>query len=412
MSALVAAAECDAAGLCVVAVRADGTKAPVGSWRDYITHRSTPDQHRRWFTGTPLGIGIVYGAVSGNVEMIEFEGRAVREGILAEVTEVAEASGLGDEWRAIRSGWATESPSEGLHFRVRSEGAPVPGNTKLAQRLAREDEYTEAERRRVAANPTARIIRGLIETRGEGGFGVVEPSGGTVHPTGRPWRRVAGSPAGIPTIDADRVAALRDICRMSDRLPRVEVPRAESRPTSPPAGGLVRPGDAFEAADWSEVLLPAGWTEAYQRGRVRYWRHPAKDTPGISATTGRAADRDRLYVFSTSTEFTAEVPYTKFGAFALLNHGGDHVAAARDLAARGYGSDARSEAEKLADRIARYPIARAHNTLLWALRRLTGPDREGQARILAAGAVAAGIPDRIACAAVDRALNPVGAVTR
>ena len=30
--------------------------------------------------------------------------------------------------------------------------------------------------------------------------------------------------------------------------------------------------------------------------------------------------------------------YTKFGAYALLNHGGDHQAAARELSRRGYGS--------------------------------------------------------------------------
>src|SRR5262249_15239260 len=34
-------------------------------------------------------------------------------------------------------------------------------------------------------------------------------------------------------------------------------------------------------------------------------------------------------------------PYNKFGAFALLNHGGDFKAAARDLAGQGYGDQGR-----------------------------------------------------------------------
>jgi putative DNA primase/helicase len=51
-------------------------------------------------------------------------------------------------------------------------------------------------------------------------------------------------------------------------------------------------------------------------------------------------DRDRLYVFSTSTEFMAETPYTKFGAHALLNYGGNHSEAARQLRAQGYGTPA------------------------------------------------------------------------
>ncbi|MCR4338771.1 MAG: YfjI family protein, partial [Gemmatimonadaceae bacterium] len=58
---------------------------------------------------------------------------------------------------------------------------------------------------------------------------------------------------------------------------------------------------------------------------------------GISATTNYH-DSDLLYVFSTSVaEFTPEEGYSKFRAYALLNHGGDFTAAARALKAEGYG---------------------------------------------------------------------------
>jgi AAA domain len=71
------------------------------------------------------------------------------------------------------------------------------------------------------------------------------------------------------------------------------------------------------------------------------WRRPGKTDPGISATTGQATDgTDRLYVFSTSTEFEAERPYTKFAAYALLNHGGSYSDAARALLGLGYGQPA------------------------------------------------------------------------
>ena len=40
---------------------------------------------------------------------------------------------------------------------------------------------------------------------------------------------------------------------------------------------------------------------------------------------------------NTSTVFESEIPYTKFGAFALLNHGGDHSRAAQELARLGFG---------------------------------------------------------------------------
>ncbi len=47
-----------------------------------------------------------------------------------------------------------------------------------------------------------------------------------------------------------------------------------------------------------------------------------------------------LYVHSTSTEFEARKAYTKFSAFAILEHGGDFSAAASELRKQGYGSQA------------------------------------------------------------------------
>ncbi|WP_329292898.1 bifunctional DNA primase/polymerase [Streptomyces pseudovenezuelae] len=336
------ARELDDAGLCVLPIRADGSKAPdVRSWTGYKVQRSTPAEHDQWFGGgRPRGIAVVYGAVSGNIEMIEFEGHAIRDGILDEVTEIMDASGLGEEWASILNGWATESPSGGMHYRVRVEGADVPGNTKLASRLAREDEYTDEERQRLREKPGTRIIRVQIETRGEGGYGLVEPSGGTVHATGRPYVRKAGSPAGVPTVGAETMQAIRDICRMVDTLPKPETPKTAPRELAPLPGGGVRPGEDFdERADWDQIIGSQGWVCLFQRGRTRYWRRPGKEGRGISATTGHAPDKDRLYVFSTGSEFQSETPYSKFAAYAHLHHRGDFKAAAADLRSQGYGSE-------------------------------------------------------------------------
>jgi putative DNA primase/helicase len=91
--------------------------------------------------------------------------------------------------------------------------------------------------------------------------------------------------------------------------------------------------------DWADNLEPHGWTVEHRGpGHEVHWTRPGKSTrDGASATTGRAQDRDRLYVFSTSTAFEAEVPYTKFGAYALLNHGSDFKAAVLDLVSKGFG---------------------------------------------------------------------------
>lgn len=334
-----AARELHDAGLCVLPITADGTKKPAVPWMSYKVERTTPEQHDAWFSGDrPRGIAVVYGAVSGGVELIEFEARAIREGLLDEATEIMEAAGpqIAEAWHAILNGWVTESPSGGRHYRVRVEGGDVPGNTKLASRLAREDEYTEAERQRLRERPTARIVRVLVETRGEGGYGLVEPSGGTVHATGRPYVRLAGGPGTIPVLDADTMAAIRDHCRMLDQLPQPEAPRTAPRPAPPRPDGSLRPGDDFEArADWADILKGV-FRPLHTRGRETYWGW-ADGVGGVKATTGRD-EQDRLFVFATGSDFQSEVPYSKFGAYALLNHGGDHKAAARELARQGYGS--------------------------------------------------------------------------
>jgi putative DNA primase/helicase len=355
---LAAALQLHAAGCSVVSVRADGSKHPRGTWRHYQEKRATEQQINGWFTSGHPGVGIVCGAISGNLEMLELEGRAIEEGVLNQLAEIINGSGLAELWQRVATGWLERSPSGGLHFHYRvTEGTPVPGNTKLASRLAREDEYTDDERDLKQRHPNKKILRGLIETRGEGGFVVTAPSHGTVHPSRLPYELLSGGPATTPIITADEHQALHTICRMLDTIPIDEptppTPTAavSAEPLDEAAaflfsssgdytdGGGLTPGDDFEQrSTWADILQPHGWKLMFVSGQTHYWQRPGKDGREPSATTGRAMDRDRLYVFTTSTEFEAEHPYTKFGAYALLNHAGDHSTAARTLRRQGYGA--------------------------------------------------------------------------
>jgi putative DNA primase/helicase len=305
------------AGCSVIPIQADGSKRPAGSWKAAQTVRATRDVARE-YASRYAGIGVVCGAVSGNLEMLELEGRAITSGYGQRLREACRDHGIEDVLDALMGGCLTQSPSGGYHMWYRVDGAPR-GNTKLARRPG-----------------TDQPIEVLIETRGEGGYAVVPPSGGGVHPTGKPWTQHAGSPAGIPTITAEQRDMLHAVANLLDEMP------VEADPAPPvavrDAGSGKRPGDDYnDRATWDEILTPHGWTKAGRLGPGYAWRRPEKTDPGISATTGQREDADRLYVFTTSTAFESERPYTKFGAYALLEHGGDYGAAAKALRRAGYG---------------------------------------------------------------------------
>lgn len=152
-------------------------------------------------------------------------------------------------------------------------------------------------------------------------------------------------PAAYDFYDRDDLAYL--INKAHNLMPapkQPEVPRPA--PVARVEGSPLRPGDDFnDRAHWADILTPHGWTYMYHRGSTMYWRRPGKDSGEHSATTGRkgVGTEDRLYVFSDATEFEQNVPYNKFAAFALLNHGGTgatHFASAtRDLRAQGFGGE-------------------------------------------------------------------------
>lgn len=147
-------------------------------------------------------------------------------------------------------------------------------------------------------------------------------------------------PAAYEFYDWDVLAATIERCYAEAPAPKApEIPRLPVlRPES--AFSELRPGDDFnDRMSWQDILVPHGWRYMYNRGVTSYWQRPGKDDGGHSATTGRAADADRLFVFTDATVFTQNEPYTKFAAHTLLNHGGDFGAATRELRALGFGGE-------------------------------------------------------------------------
>ncbi len=137
--------------------------------------------------------------------MFEFEGRAVKEGVYDRFLAVAEDEGWGELISRIINGYCEKSPSGGYHWLYFSEQT---ASKKLAQRPATEEELAE--------NPTQKF-KTLIETKGEGGFGILAPSGGTTHPTGWSWELLSGGFDTITTITLEEREYLFDLARRFDQ---------------------------------------------------------------------------------------------------------------------------------------------------------------------------------------------------
>jgi hypothetical protein len=315
-----AARQYNEAGLSTIPIRADGSKGPdLPSWKQFQSRLPSYYELEMWFGNEiPRGIAILGGCVSGSLEILDFDDMQSYQAFL----EAAEATGLGPLVERIRAGCEEATP-KGFHLPYYCE--TIEGNKKLAQRPATEDE--------LRLKPDEKI-KGLIETRGEGGYVVVAPSCGPVHASGKPYTLRQGSWLTVATITPQERSDLLALCRSFDQIPR----EAEPPPRQQKTASGTRPGDIFAATvPWEKILEPAGWVRVYQRGEVSYWRRPGKDS-GISATTNYGGS-DYFYCFSSATQFDTERGYGKFSAFAWLYHKGDFDAACSDLMRKGYTSN-------------------------------------------------------------------------
>jgi hypothetical protein len=298
------------AGVSVLPPRQDGSKRPVSAWKHYQAERADEETIRDWYANGRTGVGVVPGAVSSGLELFEFDEPFLAQSFI----DAADVAGMRDLVLRIMAGYCELTPGGGVHWFWRC--AEIGGNTKLARRPEPTDE-----------NPHG--VKVLIETRGEGGFAIVAPSNGRVHPSGGAYERISGDWDSVTTITPDERRALFDLARTFDEMP----PPAPVDHFDSTVRVGDRPGDRFaEENGWGDILRPHGWTYVFDRDGVMYWRRPGKDY-GISATTNYGGS-NLLYVFSSSTEFEPEQSYTKFGAYAVLNHGGDYRAAATALSAQ------------------------------------------------------------------------------
>ena len=224
--------------------RGEDGKAEWGSLQKAI---ATPEQIHQMFGGRQeVGVGIVGGAVSGNLSILDVDNLELWEPYRKLVDE--QAPGLLDRLPTVGS------PRPGRHVYYRTS-EPARGSTKLAQRPY-VDEETGKKKRKT-----------LIEIKAEGGYCVCPGGPLKVHDTGRPYRHVSGPPiTEPPVISAEEQEILWDAARsFNEYFPEPEQPKGETRREKAERSGEtlgLMPGDDFnERSTWEDIVVPHGWTK-------------------------------------------------------------------------------------------------------------------------------------------------------
>lgn len=294
-----------AAGLSVIPI--GDKKRPQTSWKKYQSV-IMEEWEMGCFANTEL-IGIVSGAVSGNLEMIDIDSKYDITGTMYK-DYCAEIPQNVFEKLVIQT-----TQNGGYHFIYRCK--QIEGNLKLSQRESTEDEkkLNPHEKRKV-----------LFETRGEGGYFLVQPSKG--------YKVIQGKLNDIKELAENEREYLLELARTFNTLeepmhtPR-EVILAEKN-------FQISPFDDFDnKCDVPSLLEEYGWKIARTNNNQVLLKRPGTDSLW-SASFSR--EKNWFTVFSTSTEFEPLKAYKPYAVWAKLNEINDFSEAAKRLAELGYGT--------------------------------------------------------------------------
>jgi replicative DNA helicase len=319
------------AGLSVLPVNMDNNKKPtLQMWKRLQSQKMTEEELEAVFNNksvciqvhdtfgtmpmlkynplrTATGIGIITGAVSGNLEVIDVDTKHDTTGSLWDELQASindSAPGLFERLVIART------ISGGYHLYYRC--TKIEGNTKLAGNAERET---------------------LIETRGEGGYVVAYPTPG--------YEYLQNTPDNIPNITPEERDKLLGISRsFTEVKPEPDVREKATEKTYTNTGKSPFE-DYNERGDVITLLESHGWTVVNEQGSRINLRRPGNTENPTSGNfhTGLRT----LFVWSSSTIFTPEKGYNPSQVFAVLETNGDYKEAYKKLLALGYGEPHKQE---------------------------------------------------------------------
>ncbi len=292
-------------GYSVIPVGKD--KKPIGSWSKSILELVEPtDAFSRC-----EGIGLVCGAVSGDVEVIDIDEKYSLDGKLFESYKKSIAD---IDKNLLRKLVVEKTPSGGYHFVYKFK--TTDGNKKLANRHTTDEEK--------ALNPKEKV-KVLIETRNNGGYVKIYPSPN--------YELLYGDFSKIQYItQEERDVLFSCAIGFNSYFNDVEKPIYKQKTNTQ---GLSPFDDYNQRGDVLSLLESEGWSIAKQNSKNFFLKRPGATDSPHSATLHK--ETSVFYVFSTSTEFESCKGYSPASVYCLLKHNNNFSDAARSLLSLGYG---------------------------------------------------------------------------
>ncbi len=288
-----------------------------------------------------MGVGLVCGALSGNIEVIDVDSKYDLTGKLFD--EYKRKIHTSDK-TLLEKLLVQKTKGNGYHLVYRCK--TISGNLKLANRHTTDEEKNKTYQETYASSlldpknksdetakakaEKARIndkVRVLLETRGEGGYIMCFPSIG--------YSLLNRDFYGISEITPEQREILHNAAReFNEVVTEYELPKPIEREL-PKIKGKSSFEDYNDRGDVVSLLESHGWKAVGKKGSKVILLRPGQTSSQSSGNYDYA--KKWFSVFSTSTDFDPQHAYLPYAVFAYLECDKDFSAASKKLYEMGFG---------------------------------------------------------------------------
>lgn len=305
-------------------------KSAYFKWKQYQERRASKDElWKQLEQKNTTAVAIVCGPISGNLEVIDIDVKFQADSGIKYFAAVKDFdSRLFDILRIHKT------PSGGYHVIYRIENPPIelPGNVKLAGRMATEAELIETPKQKT---------KNFLETRANGGYVLAPPSLGYMVYKNNP----------IPVLSWEQREILINIAKTFDTV---------VKETAPVYKSTAKEESYYDETPWEhfnrtcdpvELMVNNGWKQEFTKNNNNiYFTRPGKES-GISMSFRH--DIRKFYCFTSNSEFDPNTAYNPISVILKLQFNEDKKSLYAYLVNNGYGKVKYKVEQSLAQTLAR-----------------------------------------------------------